>query len=133
MTGLQAVGCHYNPNAFLMSVLLFIGTFLISWHLKAFKAAPFFPAKVRTVISDFAVIIAILSMTLTDFLVGVHTPKLTVRIQLFAIAHLLFLHRFLSPSLILLLTSMQTFALLSLTFPGTQFAQVSLETLPPGL
>ena len=28
--GIQSVGCHYVPNAFLMSVLLFIGTFLIS-------------------------------------------------------------------------------------------------------
>lgn len=75
MTGMA---CNYVPNAFLMSTLLFIGTFLISWNLKKFKAAPFFPSKVRSVISDFAVIIAIVSMTLFDFGVGVKTPKLSV-------------------------------------------------------
>ena len=31
--GLQSVGCHFVPNAFLMSVLLFIGTFLISRYI----------------------------------------------------------------------------------------------------
>ncbi len=66
-TLVQGAACAYEPNAFLMSVLLFIGTFLIAWHLKAFKSASFFPAKVRGFISDFAVIIAIISMTLTDF------------------------------------------------------------------
>ena len=76
--GYQSVGCHYHPNAFLMSILLFIGTFLISWHLKKFKTASFFPNKVRTVISDFAVIIAILTMTFTDYMSKVDTPKLTV-------------------------------------------------------
>ena len=33
IAGLQSVGCHYVPNAFLMSVLLFIGTFLISRYI----------------------------------------------------------------------------------------------------
>ncbi len=55
--GFQSVGCHYHPNAFLMSILLFIGTFLFSWHLKKFKTANFFPTFVRNFISDFAVII----------------------------------------------------------------------------
>ena len=48
ISGMQSVGCHYVPNAFLMSVILFFGTFLISFHLKNFKAKSFFPAKVRT-------------------------------------------------------------------------------------
>jgi len=76
--GTQSVGCHYEPNAFLMSCLLFIGTFLISWHLKKFKAQSFFTNGVRGIISDFAVIIAILSMTVVDVLVNVNTPKLQV-------------------------------------------------------
>merc|ERR1719323_377777 len=76
--GLQSVGCHYVPNAFLMSVLLFIGTFLISRNLKGFKSASFFPAKVRALISDFAVIIAIVTMVVVDYLVGVPTPKMQV-------------------------------------------------------
>merc|ERR1719367_944305 len=76
--GLQSVGCHYHPNAFLMSILLFFGTFLIAFQLKKAKTSNFFPAAVKNFISDFAVIIAILAMTLTDFLVGVDTPKLNV-------------------------------------------------------
>ncbi|TRY61887.1 hypothetical protein TCAL_09266 [Tigriopus californicus] len=76
--GVQSVGCHYYPNAYLMSVLLFVGTFLIAYHLKNFKTATFFPTNVRATISDFAVIIAIFSMTLTDYLVRVDTPKLMV-------------------------------------------------------
>ena len=66
MEGYQSVGCHYHPNAFLMSCLLFIGTFLIAWHLKKFKAQSFFTNGVRGFISDFAVIIAILTMTGVD-------------------------------------------------------------------
>ena len=66
------------PNAFLMSLLLFGGTFLISWHLKKFKFQSFFSNGCRNVISDFAVIIAILTMTTLDYLVQIETPKLTV-------------------------------------------------------
>ena len=77
-TGLQSLGCHPMPNAFLMSLLLFGGTFLISWHLKKFKFQSFFSNGCRNVISDFAVIIAILTMTTVDYLVQVDTPKLTV-------------------------------------------------------
>ena len=61
-----------------MSVLLFIGTFLISHHLKKFKAQNFFSTIARKYISDFAVVIAIVSMTCTDMLIGVATPKLVV-------------------------------------------------------
>lgn len=42
-------GCDsptYVPDVFLMSVLLFIGTYIISVCLKEFKTAPFFPTKV---------------------------------------------------------------------------------------
>lgn len=76
---LEGDGClHYYPDIFLLSLMLFCGTFLISWYLKDFKTASFFPAKVRQFISDFAVIIAILIMSATDFAVGIHTPKLEV-------------------------------------------------------
>ena len=78
MEGYQSVGCHYHPNAFLMSCLLFIGTFLIAWHLKKFKAQSFFTNGVRGFISDFAVIIAIFSMTAVDIWANVrkiHTQK----------------------------------------------------------
>lgn len=76
--GHESVGCHYVPNAFLMSCLLFIGTFLIALNLKNFKTGSLFPTVVRQYISDFAVVIAIASMTLTDALLGVDTPKLSV-------------------------------------------------------
>lgn len=76
--GMQSTGCHYLPNAYLMSILLFIGTFLIAFQLKKAKTSNFFNATVKNFISDFAVIIAIFSMTLTDVLVAVDTPKLDV-------------------------------------------------------
>ncbi|XP_019876901.2 sodium bicarbonate cotransporter 3 isoform X3 [Aethina tumida] len=78
---LEGPGCftpNYTPDVFLMSILLFLGTFLLSVQLKDFKNALFFPAKIRQFISDFAVIIAILSMTLLDYKVGIPTPKLEV-------------------------------------------------------
>ena len=78
MQGKPSIGCHYVPNAFLMSVLIFCGTYLISSNLKKFKFTNFFPIKVRSYISDFAVVIAIITMTLTDYLVGIETPKLSV-------------------------------------------------------
>ncbi|KRT82974.1 hypothetical protein AMK59_4163, partial [Oryctes borbonicus] len=74
-------GCftpRYVPDVFLMSIMLFFGTFAISVLLKDFKNALFFPSKVRQYVSDFAVIIAILAMTLLDFYSGIATPKLEV-------------------------------------------------------
>ncbi|XP_050448371.1 electroneutral sodium bicarbonate exchanger 1 isoform X2 [Cataglyphis hispanica] len=74
-------GCdapHYVPDVFLMSIILFMGTFLLSVELKDFKNALFFPSKVRQVVSDFAVLIAIFSMSTLDHFVGIPTPKLEV-------------------------------------------------------
>ncbi|CAH2104957.1 unnamed protein product [Euphydryas editha] len=78
---LAGAGCDtkvYVPDVFLMSIILFLGTFTISIILKDFKNSLFFPSKVRQIISDFSVIIAILSMSFLDFKVGVKTPKLEV-------------------------------------------------------
>lgn len=71
-------GCSYIPDVFLMSVVLFVGTFLISLVLKDFKSTSFFPSRVRMIVSDFAVIIAIISMTLFDMYMRLRTPKLNV-------------------------------------------------------
>ncbi|XP_052757917.1 sodium bicarbonate cotransporter 3 isoform X7 [Galleria mellonella] len=74
-------GCDtkvYVPDVYLMSIILFLGTFTISVILKDFKNSLFFPSKVRQIISDFSVIIAILSMSFLDYKVGVKTPKLEV-------------------------------------------------------
>ncbi|KAM7354580.1 na[+]-driven anion exchanger 1 isoform 12-T12 [Cochliomyia hominivorax] len=67
-----------TSNIFLMSVILFLGTFIISTILKEFKNALFFPTIVRQYISDFSVIIAIVSMSTLDFFMKVETPKLEV-------------------------------------------------------
>ncbi|KAK9308330.1 hypothetical protein QLX08_001751 [Tetragonisca angustula] len=78
---LMGDGCnlpHYIPDVFLMSIILFMGTFLLSIELKDFKNALFFPSKVRQVVSDFAVIIAIFSMSTLDHIVNIPTPKLEV-------------------------------------------------------
>ena len=61
-----------------MSILLFFGTFLISLQLKKAKTSNFFPAVVKGFIADFAVIIAILTMTIADYFVAIDTPKLDV-------------------------------------------------------
>ncbi|XP_043256739.1 electroneutral sodium bicarbonate exchanger 1 isoform X3 [Colletes gigas] len=77
-------GCnqpHYIPDVFLMSIILFMGTFLLSVELKDFKNALFFPSKVRQVVSDFAVIIAIFSMSALDHIVNIPTPKLEVPVE----------------------------------------------------
>ena len=51
---------------------------IVSFQLKKAKTTPFFPASCKNFISDFAVIIAIGSMALLDYGVGVDTPKLSV-------------------------------------------------------
>ena len=74
-------GCatpEYVPNVFYLSCILFAATYTISIALKEFKNSPFFPTKVRQTVSDFAVPIAIASMTLVDMYIRVATPKLFV-------------------------------------------------------
>ncbi|XP_066138406.1 electroneutral sodium bicarbonate exchanger 1 isoform X7 [Euwallacea fornicatus] len=78
LTGPGCFAVPYVPDVFLMSILLFVETFLISIYLKEFKAALFFPTKVRQFVSDFAVIIAIVCTTLLDFFCNIPTPKLQV-------------------------------------------------------
>ncbi|XP_076368685.1 sodium-driven chloride bicarbonate exchanger-like isoform X3 [Tachypleus tridentatus] len=78
---LEGDGCtphKYVPDVFLFSIILFLGTFTLSVILKDFKFTSFFPSKIRAVISDFAVVISILIMTVTDLCVGIETPKLEV-------------------------------------------------------
>ncbi|XP_003728893.2 sodium bicarbonate cotransporter 3 isoform X2 [Strongylocentrotus purpuratus] len=66
------------PDVFLFSCALFFGTFVLSYALKNFRNANFFPTKVRYIISDFGVFMAFLAMTGIDIWVGIPTPKLTV-------------------------------------------------------
>ncbi|XP_034548227.1 solute carrier family 4 member 4a isoform X2 [Notolabrus celidotus] len=70
--------CEFVPDIALMSFILFFGTYTCSMCLKKFKTSPFFPTTVRKLISDFAIILAILIFCGVDILVGVDTPKLIV-------------------------------------------------------
>ncbi|XP_078809534.1 solute carrier family 4 member 4a isoform X6 [Oryzias latipes] len=70
--------CEFVPDVTLMSFILFFGTYTCSMALKKFKTSPFFPTTVRKLISDFAIILAILIFCGVDMLVGVETPKLIV-------------------------------------------------------
>ncbi|XP_021702982.1 electrogenic sodium bicarbonate cotransporter 1 isoform X4 [Aedes aegypti] len=78
LTGYDCAKPEYISDVFLMSIILFIGTYIISVILKDFKNALFFPSNIRQVVSDFAVIIAIFSMSILDYLTNVPTPKLEV-------------------------------------------------------
>ncbi|KAM4579724.1 sodium bicarbonate cotransporter 3 isoform 5-T5 [Odontesthes bonariensis] len=68
----------YVPDVLFWSVILFFTTFFLSSFLKQFKTKRYFPTKVRSTISDFAVFLTIMIMVLVDYLVGVPSPKLKV-------------------------------------------------------
>ncbi|KAK2845169.1 hypothetical protein Q5P01_011828 [Channa striata] len=68
----------YVPDVLFWSVILFFTTFFLSAFLKQIKNKRYFPTKVRSTISDFAVFLTIMIMVLVDYLVGVPSPKLHV-------------------------------------------------------
>ncbi|XP_060926886.1 solute carrier family 4 member 4a [Limanda limanda] len=70
--------CEFVPDIALVSFILFFGTYTCSMCLKKFKTSQFFPTTVRKLISDFAIILAILIFVGVDVLIGVETPKLIV-------------------------------------------------------
>ncbi|KAJ8394523.1 hypothetical protein AAFF_G00045330 [Aldrovandia affinis] len=76
----SACGPHgpYIPDVLFWSVLLFFSTVAMSAFLKDFKTSRYFPTKVRSIISDFAVFITILTMVLIDYALGIPSPKLQV-------------------------------------------------------
>ncbi|KAF6313518.1 solute carrier family 4 member 7 [Rhinolophus ferrumequinum] len=76
----KACGLHgpYIPDVLFWCVILFFTTFFLSSFLKQFKTKRYFPTKVRSTISDFAVFLTILIMVAIDYLVGVPSPKLHV-------------------------------------------------------
>ncbi|KAJ8320799.1 hypothetical protein KUTeg_002386 [Tegillarca granosa] len=71
-------GCGHVADVFFLSVILFFGTFVISMGLKMLRNSRFFPNKIRSLLNDFAVLIAIISMVGLDAGVGLKTPKLEV-------------------------------------------------------
>uniref|UniRef100_A0A8C3P6E3 Anion exchange protein n=1 Tax=Cyanoderma ruficeps TaxID=181631 RepID=A0A8C3P6E3_9PASS len=76
----SACGHHgpYIPDVLFWSVILFFATFFLSSFLKKFKTKRYFPTKVRSTISDFAVFLTIAIMVVIDYLVGIPSPKLNV-------------------------------------------------------
>ncbi|KFO78239.1 Anion exchange protein 2, partial [Cuculus canorus] len=67
------------PNTALLSLVLMAGTFFIAFFLRKFKNSRFFPGRIRRLIGDFGVPIAILVMVLVDYgIQDTYTQKLSV-------------------------------------------------------
>ncbi|NXT59387.1 S4A4 protein, partial [Pluvianellus socialis] len=79
---LLGTSCQYVPDVTLISFLLFGGTFLSCTTLKRFRSSRYFPAAVRKLVSDFAIILAILASCAIDATLGLETPKLLVPSEL---------------------------------------------------
>ncbi|XP_031705775.1 anion exchange protein 2b isoform X2 [Anarrhichthys ocellatus] len=68
-----------QPNTALLSLVLMAGTFFIAFYLRKFKNSAFFPGRLRRIIGDFGVPIAILIMVLVDYSIDdTFTQKLSV-------------------------------------------------------
>ncbi|XP_068424174.1 anion exchange protein 2a isoform X1 [Clinocottus analis] len=68
-----------EPNTALLSFVLMAGTYFIAFYLRKFKNSSFFPGRLRRIIGDFGVPIAILLMVLVDYSVeDTYTQKLNV-------------------------------------------------------
>ncbi|XP_069902635.1 electroneutral sodium bicarbonate exchanger 1 isoform X7 [Globicephala melas] len=68
----------YTPDVLFWSCILFFTTFILSSTLKTFKTSRYFPTRVRSTVSDFAVFLTIFTMVIVDFLIGIPSPKLQV-------------------------------------------------------
>ncbi|CAD5122593.1 DgyrCDS11005 [Dimorphilus gyrociliatus] len=71
-------GCKSTDNIFFFSIILFVGTFVIAITLKNVRNTRFFPTKIRSILSDFSVMIAIVSFCCLDIYMSLDTPKLVV-------------------------------------------------------
>ncbi|XP_053198678.1 LOW QUALITY PROTEIN: anion exchange protein 2b [Scomber japonicus] len=68
-----------EPNTALLSLVLMASTFFIAFYLRKFKNSAFFPGRLRRIIGDFGVPIAILIMVLVDYSISdTFTQKLSV-------------------------------------------------------
>ncbi|XP_023799094.1 electroneutral sodium bicarbonate exchanger 1-like [Cyanistes caeruleus] len=68
----------YTPNVLFWCCILFFSTFVLSSLLKKFKTSRYFPTRVRSTVSDFAVFLTIVIMVLIDLGIGIPSPKLHV-------------------------------------------------------
>ncbi|XP_059675136.1 anion exchange protein 2 isoform X2 [Gavia stellata] len=79
MAGRAAAKVTGQPNTALLSLVLMAGTFFIAFFLRKFKNSRFFPGRIRRLIGDFGVPIAILVMVLVDYSIqDTYTQKLSV-------------------------------------------------------
>ncbi|XP_039645423.1 anion exchange protein 2b isoform X1 [Perca fluviatilis] len=75
----QPATVQNQPNTALLSLVLMAGTFFIAFYLRKFKNSAFFPGRLRRIIGDFGVPIAILVMVLVDYSINdTYTQKLSV-------------------------------------------------------
>lgn len=65
--GLQ---CSFKPDIFAFSLLLFLGSFLLAMWLQTFRDSQFFTRKIRTLISDFSLLLSLLIITTFNYLIG---------------------------------------------------------------
>ncbi|XP_058869151.1 electroneutral sodium bicarbonate exchanger 1 [Acipenser ruthenus] len=68
----------YTPDVLFWSAILFFATFAMSSFLKQFKTSRYFPTRVRSMVSDFAVFLTIVTMVLIDYALGIPSQKLRV-------------------------------------------------------
>lgn len=69
---------HAVADVFLLSIMLFVGTFTLAMTFRTFRTSRFFPAIVRGTVADFAVFLSVTTWTFVDYMIGVDTPKLNV-------------------------------------------------------
>ncbi|XP_075948966.1 solute carrier family 4 member 1b (Diego blood group) [Anarhichas minor] len=70
---------HSYPNTALLSMCLMLGCFFIAFFLRQFKNGTFLPGKVRRLLGDFGVPIAIFLMIVVDYTIDdTYTQKLVV-------------------------------------------------------
>ncbi|KAK1151076.1 electroneutral sodium bicarbonate exchanger 1 [Acipenser oxyrinchus oxyrinchus] len=68
----------YTPDVLFWSAILFFATFAMSSFFKQFKTSRYFPTRVRSMVSDFAVFLTIVTMVLIDYALGIPSQKLRV-------------------------------------------------------
>lgn len=70
--------CGNIPDVFFFCVILYLGTFFMAMGLRYLKFSSFFPTSIRTLMSNFAVVLTIIIMIGIDHFVGV--MPLTVQV-----------------------------------------------------
>ncbi|CDW58179.1 HCO3 cotransp domain containing protein [Trichuris trichiura] len=74
-TGLQ---CHFKPDVFSFSLLLFFGSSLLALFLNNVRSTRFFTLRIREFIADFSLLITVLIMTAVNYWVALPIPCLKI-------------------------------------------------------